>query len=342
MLVRMKMQAPAAAPSRPVEACTQYHGSLVADVSFHPVVAAIHRAYQDHRPLCLSPDIIWLLISQGFANHVNANAEALRPRLVSHQGKIDLQIRRDDFVKGSPENSWPEVFSEFSAAVREHLGEATHALLLPAFSTTGPVEKAAAEIVLLNAVQSYFSCVFHTRCGIPAITLEGTADDWEAVGERVEQLSRFGLHWWTESLEYILKHFIAAVCGHVDRPFWQAMYKQDGGSGGPYTTGWITAFFPYLKDSETRQATRPNPWLAEGGAVLDRLLYPNPQRDPHCWGHGPTTEDFPGGLAQAPFRWHYLESQFDMEFLGGFVGVRQDRETLTLRPEIGWAVRPCG
>jgi hypothetical protein len=28
-----------------------------------------------------------------------------------------------------------------------------------------------------------------------------------------------------------------------------------------------------------------------------------------------------------------------LEFLGGFVGVAQDQETLTLRPEIGWAVR---
>jgi hypothetical protein len=28
-----------------------------------------------------------------------------------------------------------------------------------------------------------------------------------------------------------------------------------------------------------------------------------------------------------------------MEFLGGFVGVRQEAATLCLRPEIGWAVR---
>jgi hypothetical protein len=28
-----------------------------------------------------------------------------------------------------------------------------------------------------------------------------------------------------------------------------------------------------------------------------------------------------------------------MEFLGGFVGVSQDKDTLTVKPEIGWAVR---
>jgi hypothetical protein len=44
-------------------------------------------------------------------------------------------------------------------------------------------------------------------------------------------------------------------------------------------------------------------------------------------------------LSKAPFRWSYLDRRFDMEFLGGFVGVAQDQETLALRPEIGWAVK---
>jgi hypothetical protein len=35
----------------------------------------------------------------------------------------------------------------------------------------------------------------------------------------------------------------------------------------------------------------------------------------------------------------WIERSFDMDFLGGFVGVAQDQATLTLRPEIGWAVR---
>jgi hypothetical protein len=28
-----------------------------------------------------------------------------------------------------------------------------------------------------------------------------------------------------------------------------------------------------------------------------------------------------------------------MQFLAGFVGIKQDEESLALRPEIGWAVR---
>src|SRR6516165_10769781 len=126
---------PEPAPPRPVEACARYHGRLVGRVAYHPFVAAVHRAFMDHRPLCLSPDAIWLLICQGVANHINANAEQLRARFVSHQGKKLIKVRRDDFVKGSPENPWAEVVDRLSEEVREHIGSA-YELFKPAFTTT--------------------------------------------------------------------------------------------------------------------------------------------------------------------------------------------------------------
>ncbi|NDD65160.1 MAG: DUF4419 domain-containing protein [Acidobacteria bacterium] len=81
-----------------------------------------------------------------------------------------------------------------------------------------------------------------------------------------------------------------------------------------------------------------NPWLAEGGETLKSLLSPK-DRDRQGFGYGPTTESVPAGLARAPFHWHYLDRSIEMEFLGGFIGVRQEPATLELRPEIGWAVR---
>ena len=146
----------AAPPERPVAACARYHGHLVAAVDYHPVAAATTLAFSEHRTLTLSPDIIWLLIAQGFAHHVNANAETLRRQLVRHQGKLTITVRRDDFVMESPENPWSEVFQEFARHIREHIGEETYAMLRPAFSTTGPTERAAADVVLLDTMQSFF------------------------------------------------------------------------------------------------------------------------------------------------------------------------------------------
>ena len=307
--------------------------------------------------------MIWLMICQGVSYHINAHAEVLRPRLVVHQGQATLAVRRDDFVKGSPENPLPEVFSEFSAQIRRHVGPAIDRFL-PDFTTTGPTERAAAEVVLLEAVRSYFAYDLQSLCGIPAVTLEGTPEDWRAVAERAKSFADLGLDWWLDPLAPVLDQFTRASRGEVDRPFWRSMYKLNDESGGPKLTGWVLTLFPYLKDRRTGQATRRNPWLTEDSQrvqfdVIDEIDIDDDEIDidddesdldgddltegePSYEPDGPTMDQIPSGLSRAPFRWFYLDKTFDMEFLGGFVGVAQDPETLTLRPEIGWAVREAG
>ncbi len=71
----------------PVEACSHYHGQLVAHVRSHPLIAALHAAFSLHHPLCLSPDIIWLTLTQGLAHHVHAHAEELRHQFVKYLDK---------------------------------------------------------------------------------------------------------------------------------------------------------------------------------------------------------------------------------------------------------------
>jgi hypothetical protein len=334
-----------------IEACSHYHGRLLANIECHPVLAAVHFAFACHRPLVLSPDVIWLLIAQGFAHHVTAHAEELRAKLVEHTGKLKIVVRRDDFLKGSPENTWPDVFAEFSGQIRKHLGAATHDLLLPSFTTTGPVERAACEVVLLDAMKSYFEYELHSMCGIPRIVLEGTTDDWIKLAERAQGLGRFDLLWWTKLLAPILDQFVASSRGKVNLPFWKSIFKFDDSSGGPYITGWINAFFPYLKNREAGLVTQRNPWLFNGDSKIKRLLFPRPWRIARGHPDGPTTEHFPIGMSKVPFRWMFgresdgdssepiVDRSFDMEFLGGFVGVRQEAGALRLKPEIGWAVR---
>ena len=79
--------------------------------------------------------MIWLLIAQGVALHINANAEALRHRFVAHEGKITLTVIRDEFVRGFAGNDWEGVFTEFSERVRSHVGDTVHGLIVRQFST---------------------------------------------------------------------------------------------------------------------------------------------------------------------------------------------------------------
>ena len=302
-----------------IEACSKYHSKLVASVRFHPFIAALHLAFNDHRPLSLSPDMIWLLIAQGLAAHINCYAEELRSHFVKHQGKVNIVVRCDDFVKGNSTNDWSKVFTEFSTSIRQHIGETNHNLLVPTFSTTGVVEKAATEIVLLDAVQSYFECEVDTLCGIPQIQLEGNIADWQHLLERTKQIDRYQLEWCVDALIPILEQFVLAVQGNPDRDFWRSIYKYEDSSGGITITGWITEFFPYLQAERYVSAE-----------VSFQQRYQN--EDIHI-------SSFPSGLAKAPFLWNYFKTDYKMEFLGGFVGVKQDRLSLFLRPEIGWVVR---
>lgn len=311
----------------PVESCSKFHGQLVKDIHFHPLIAALHAAFASHRPLTLSPDIIWLTIIQGLSIHINKNAEAVRNRFVSHQGKLEIAVHRDDFIKGSSENPWPEVFSTFSAQIRDHIG-GTHDLIVADFSTTGPVERAASEIALFDSMQSYFSYILYTICGIPSITLEGTVEDWQSIESRVTSFSDFGLEGWVKQLLPILGQFVDAAAGQVDRDFWDSIYKWRGpqSSGGvPSVSGWIRTLFPYLCELRDRSFHYiENPWL---GAPATE--------------YGPQCGAFPNKVPKAPFRWVCMPkgNTYDMEFIGGLVGVSQDQKTLSLRPEVGWAVR---
>ena len=253
---------------------------------------------------------------------------------VSPQSKCGETISSSRAPPGR--NPWSEVFHQFSTQIRDHVGPSIEQFI-PNFSTTGPIEKAAAEVVLLDAMQSYFEYKFITLCGIPTITLEGTHEDWKALAERAQCFREFGLGLWLDVLSPILNQFARAIQGDVDRTFWRSLYKLNDQSGGPVITGWITAFFPYLKNYRTKRASVPSKLMfGTDSAKLERMLYPGEEPDWETPGY--SVDSFPSGLSKAPFRWNYRDRSFDMEFLGGFVGVAQNEEALILRPEIGWAV----
>ena len=260
-------------------------------------------------PLVLSPDIMWLLVAHGVAHHVKANAESLRHRFVRHQGQARLEVRRDQFRKGDPSNDWSGAIDEFSLLIRQHIGEATHALLEPRFSTTGAVEKTAAQIVLMDAMQSYFRYTMTTMCGIPQVVLEGTPHDWTTLSERVEALRDYELAWWVDSLRLILDEFVAAASGAASPAFWQKIYKRSDGSGGPYISGWITAFFPYLRDKpylgeRLRESVSQNYALRDGGKRLNDMLAGT--GEPMA---GLKSVRFPNAMSEAPFDWLYFDDR---------------------------------
>ena len=276
----------------------------------NPFVQATFPAFAEHKGLVFSPDMIWLLIAQGFAEHVDKNAETLRSKLVTHSGKITLDVRRDDFVKGSADNPWDEVALDFSRQIAQHTEPELYSWLVPRFSTTHGIEQMAFNVTLMDAMGAYFSYDFWTLCGIPFVKLEGTLQDWEAILTRVGMLRQYGMDEWADELEPILQQFVDASRGKVDKQFWNSIFSADGGSGEvPHVTGWVITFFPH--SPRHRNAGTPSINI----------------------------DEFPRGIRKADFTWHYYREKYAMEFVSGFVGVYHDEIENSVRPVIGWAVR---
>ncbi|MHB2017538.1 MAG: DUF4419 domain-containing protein [Candidatus Xenobia bacterium] len=317
----------------------------------HTLLHAARLAFLEHRPLVLSPDVIWLTLLHGFATHVNQHAEALRPLLVAHSERLTLRVDATSLIHGREDDRWDEVFSRFSAQLKEHVGR-IHEIIVANFSTTGPVERAAYEVALMDAFQACFHYEGMCMCGIPQITLEGTTADWHDLRQRIEMFTHYGLGWWVMTLRPILDQFVLASQGYVNRDFWHDLYQHhnpDNSYGGPYDrmTGWIAALLPYM-----RQGANP---LITGEPIERAASFgyrrpepeqnPVPPRYPSLGLHYECPvrlRDFGLALSNVPVDWKMGERKTVMRFISGLMAIEQDPTTFALRPRIGWAVVESG
>jgi hypothetical protein len=323
-----------------IEACSHY-GDRVVACEYHPFVAAVHSAYAEHRPLVLSPDMFWLLVAQGFANHVNMNSEAMRHHFVQFGGKKKVVVRRDQFIKGSLENDWAGAYNEFAGKLVEFIGKENHDRIVCPFSTTGLVERAANDLVLTDAMQSCFELGMYSMCGIPSVTLEGTAEDWSKLHDKTEELGKaYDVKWWTDKLLPIMERIARNAAGADDPDLWQRIYKVDNSSGGPYIGGWIRRFFPYINGHDLSNC-KSYADVRQARKIIVRNKWLDADDEPKMFS-GMSTADFPASLSKVPLTWNCLGQIFEMQMLAGFACYTQDKETRAVRPKIGWAVRDVG
>lgn len=333
----------------------------------HPLVLAVHVAFSEHRPLLLTPDIIWITLAQGFAQHINNHAETLRSRFVRHQGKQKLLVETDG-IPQQPQQ-WSDAVQHWALHIRDQVGADLYRLLECNFSTTTPITRTASHIVMMDAFQQYFDYVMLCICGIPDITLLGTVEDWQSICDRVQLMAQYELNWWTDRLLPICREFIETVSGRPSLEFWRCIYKPKAVYGAELITGWLADLFPYIKHPITKAPSVRNPILEIDccelpnrelrkikipgrlskiqkliGKLLNRESLSQISSLVIDFGRpverGISPDSLPLGLSQAPFKLKTLDEQeYSLELIAGFIGVRQDSEQGTLQPEIGWAVR---
>jgi hypothetical protein len=317
----------------PIEALWKPSANFVSCTKDHALLSAVNDAFYRHYPLRLSPDVIWLTLARGFALHVNLNAESLRHRFVRHSGQEKLVVERLDFLPGRA-NPWPEVFEAFSEQIAKRVGKLRDFVRCN-FSTTGPTERAASELMVMDTFQAYFQYEMRIGCGIPTITLSGTVDDWKSIRNRVALFAEFGLEKWCKALDPVLAQFVSAAEGRADSAFWRSFFRYHSGSGPSVMTGWITVFFPYLKDLEKN--LYPNPYFEDWERRLqidDKQNWRTRCDDPQSVG----MEAVPPCVTSVPLKVVWGTTECNMRLIGGLMGVSQCPTSLTLQPECGWAI----
>lgn len=297
-----------------------------ADVMYNSFIMS----YATHRPLVLSPDMIWLLISQSIARHINNNPDLFRHTLVAFEGKKVLTIKspKDLFAK---DVDWTAILQKFWKQIDDNTNGDYATNMRCNFSTTGPTEDIASVTTLMGSVKSYFEyIVHHMICGIPNITLLGKVEDWELVLQKAQILKQLSLEYWYEWIEPILHEFIRAAKGFPNLEFWQSIVIRNnsknidlGGGCIPSSSmidGWCVALFPFSKEEDDDELqhedleTSSVNWQKDSEIMRVEFKYIKEYPNKKC-------EEIP------------------MELWAGFIGIKEDESTHSLTPQIGWFIR---
>ncbi|GAA4328107.1 DUF4419 domain-containing protein [Mucilaginibacter gynuensis] len=325
----------------------------IVDLGTHALILGYLRAYQNHYPVTISPDIMWLLISKGFANHVTSNPEKLRAKLVNFEGKKTLQvIRNSKELTNMKDFKWETLFPEFSEQIANFTGKKLVGNLTADFSTTTSTTRLASQVMIMESMKEFFNYkVKFIGCGIPKVTIEGSVKDWKKILTRLDYLSRYDLTWWTSELKPVIQKIIDTKNGKVDKQFWMNMIKyHKAGIYGSYDgiDGWLLKFYPYLNagNMPEENATKDNKIIdipvanTDDPAFKTKTLYLERSQFKEI----KNVDDLPKELSNVPFIVEVedeagkIKQSFNMELWAGFMGVAQNPNTFNIKPVIGWAV----
>ena len=283
-------------------------------------------AYKNHYPITITPDMIWLLIAQGFSRFMEKYENLVREHFVNFSGKKDLKVER---LSNSPYNAskevWDRIIKEFVQKIENNVGKEIIDTLECNFSTTTPVAKVTSQVTIMSAMKRYFTYrVIMYGCGISNITLEGSPQDWEKIKSKLEFLSTKGLKWWTKHLIPIIDNIILTKKYYKEKNklneelinFWKGMIrlKGTGKSYDPHMiNGWIVKFIPNLEKE------KPD--------IYEEIR----------------ETDVPEEIINCPFELIWLNKNgikvdFKCSLASGFYGMIQDKKTFNVRPVIGYAI----
>ncbi|KAI8634819.1 hypothetical protein F5Y19DRAFT_461393 [Xylariaceae sp. FL1651] len=311
-------------------ASTKDHSSVYA--TKNGFVHACLEAYSAHHRLVLRPEDIWFAILTQLSAYIHGRAEELRSQFVGYGDgeKLELHVEAQLGDKTDHGALAFQMGKLVQGAIKD---EGLRDWVLPTFTTTTKVDQAVASMLLMGTMQKYFTFSWGTRCGLPAVTLLGSAGDWAAVRARAERLARYGEEpaRWLRLLRPVLDGFVASFAapesGDTLR-FWRRVCDEHrpNGSGRTTYSGWITAFCFWDEKGVAGEGGGGG-----GGVQLAR-------------------NQIPIGFSKVPVNLFYDGVCVPSEIIAGSVGIKASREKVatgndrrapgfdTIQPLSGWSL----
>ena len=300
----------------------------------HPILEGYYQSYAKHIPVTVSPDILWMLIVQGFSRHIDQNAEKLRNKFVDFDGQKTLIVNGDEWtIEEITREGWESTFAAFVELIKRNAGDSMIKIITPTFSTTTPTIQVSSQIAIMSCFKNYFKYIrLYGGCGFPYINLQGTLKDYEELKSKVEKLKGFDIDDWIMELIIIIDKIIETKKGKIDIDFWKNMIKnketiEPRGSGAltkvENIDGWLLNFYPYYKVDDVFKKCEKLVRKADFNKPLDVKNLKN----------------IPEEMVEVPLIMHHKITGKDTELTikTGFLGMIQEKNGLA-KPEIGWFI----
>jgi hypothetical protein len=300
----------------------------------HPILEGYYQSYAKHIPVTVSPDILWMLIVQGFSRHIDQNAEKLRNKFVDFDGQKALILGGDEWtIEEITREGWESTFAAFVELIKRNAGDSMIKIITPTFSTTTPTIQVSSQIAIMSCFKNYFKYIrLYGGCGFPYINLQGTLKDYEELKSKVEKLKGFDIDDWIMELIIIIDKIIETKKGKVDVDFWKNMIKnketiEPRGSGAltkvENIDGWLLNFYPYYKVDDVFKKCEKLVRKTDFNKPLDVK----------------NLENIPEEMVEVPLIMHHKITGKDTELTikTGFLGMIQEKNGLA-KPEIGWFI----
>jgi hypothetical protein len=194
----------------------------------------LEKCWADHLGIVITPDILWFTVLNELVAVVKGSPEPYRHLFTDSHEKKEIWVESADPVV-MPLNRLVHALRE---QVPTDMGK-----FVPEFSTTSQRSRHAMWASFCDLCSPYYDYGMFL-CAFPAISVQGTQDDWKLLGSQWRELAPMfsAVGRWLDTVQLVLDRCAERIS---DSAWWGDMFKLERCGSGHQTevSGWFATLF---------------------------------------------------------------------------------------------------